>query len=150
MRLLALFFLLPQLILIGCSTVPGTGDSGLRDAAVKMYRYQGLRDELIVEPLKLFPGTVSPGDMMSVELKFTVLSPQKEKQFKVQEVLTLSAADVRIQILKQDMERPQGLNVSTHQVLIPKDIPPGDYTLVATVSAEDQQVTKRAGFLVKR
>ena len=150
LRFFALVFLLLQIILAGCSTVQEAGDSALRDTAVKTYRYQELRDELIVEPLKLSPGVVSPGDMMSVELKFAVLSPQKEKRFKVLEILTLSAADVRIQILRQELERQQGLHVSMHRILVPKDIPPGDYTLVATVSAEDQQVTKRAGFLVKK
>jgi hypothetical protein len=115
-----------------------------------MYRYQGLREELIVEPPILSSSVVHPGDMMGVELKVTVLSPQKEKRFRVLEVMTLSAADVRIELFRQESERPQGLHVSTRQALIPKDLPPGDYTLVATVAAEDQQIRKRAGFVVRK
>jgi hypothetical protein len=150
MRLFILFFVLLQFVLTGCSTVSGTGEAGLRGAAVQVYRYQGLRDEVIVEPPTLSSVVVRPGDMMGIELKVTVLSPQREKRFKVLEIMALSAADVRIELLRQESERPQGLHVSTRQVLIPKDLPPGDYTLVATVSAEDQQITKRVGFQVKK
>jgi hypothetical protein len=150
MRLFIIFLVLLQSILTGCGTVPDTGEAGLREAAVQMYRYQGLRDEVIVEPPTLSSIAVRPGDMMSIELKVTVLSPQKEKRFKVLEIMSLSAADVRIELLRQESERSQGSHVSTRQVLIPKDLPPGDYTLVAIVSSEDQQVTKRVGFLVKK
>jgi hypothetical protein len=150
MRFLILFFVSLQLVLTGCSTGPETGEGDLRRAAGLMYRYQGLRDEVIVEPPTLSSVAFSPGDMIGVELKVTVLSPQKEKRFKVLEVLALSAADVRIELLRQESERPQGLNTSRRQVLIPKDLPPGDYTLVATVTTEDQQITKRVGFVVKK
>ena len=150
MRFLLLFLVFFQAVLTGCSTVPEGGEAGIREAAVQMYRYQGLREELIVEPPTLSSSVVRPGDMIGVELKVTVLSPQETKQFRVLEVMTLSAADVRIELQRQESERTQGLHVSTRQVLIPKDLPPGDYTLVATVAAEDQQVTKRAGFLVRK
>jgi hypothetical protein len=150
MRYFIFFLVLLQFILTGCSTAPKIGETGLREEAVQAYRYQGLRDEVIVEPPTLSSVAVSPGDMMGIELKVTVLSPQKEKRFKVLEIMTLSAADVRIELVRKELERPQGSYVSTFQVLIPKDIPPGDYTIVATVSAEDQQVTKRVGFQVKK
>jgi hypothetical protein len=146
------FFIFLQLIITGCSTVPGSKveELRLREAAVQMYRYQGLRDEVIVEPPKLSSGTVSPGDKLSMELKITVLSPEKEKQFKVLEVMTLSGADVLVELIRQESERPQGLHFSTFQFLIPKDLPPGSYTLVISVAAEDQQITKRIGFQVKK
>jgi hypothetical protein len=150
MRFFMLFLAFLQIALTGCSTFPEGGTAGTREAAVQMYRYQGLREELIVEPPILSSSVVRPGDMMGVDLKVTVLSPQKEKRFRVLEVMTLSAADVRIELFRQESERPQGLHVSTLQVLIPKDLPPGDYTLVATVAAEDQQIRKRAGFVVRK
>ena len=152
MRLVILFFVFLQILLTGCSSFPEgkIEEADLRDAAVQKYHYQSLRDEVIVETPTLSSGAVSPGDMLKMELKITVLSPQKTKRFKVLEVMALSAADVRIELLRRESERAQGLHVSTLQILIPKDIPAGDYTLVATVTAEDQQITKRVGFQVKR
>ena len=145
-----LFFAVVLLILgaaviTACSTAPDP-----RKEAVGLYRYQGLRDELIVEGPKLSASMVKPDETITVETKITLLSPQKEKRFKVTEVTTLLGPDLTIELQKQETERGQGSNVSSIKIKVPKELPSGTYTLVATVATEEQQVKKKGTFKVER
>ena len=119
-----------------------------REEAVKLYQYQGLRDELIVEPPALSTNMVKPGGKLSQELRITLLSPQKGKRFKVLEVTTLIGKGIDLKLARRESERPQGIYTSTLQVLIPRDLPAGDYTLVTIVATEEQQYRKTGTFRV--
>jgi hypothetical protein len=120
----------------------------IRDEAVRTYRYPGLRDELIVEPPKLSPATLNPGGKITREIKVTVLSPEKNKRFNVTETTTLSGSGLSIVLSRQESERLQGSHISTIHVTLPKDLPPGPYTLFITVATEDQQVRQKGDFWV--
>jgi hypothetical protein len=119
-----------------------------RSEAVRLHHYQALRDELIVGPPKLSAPTAKPGDKLTREVTFTLLSPQKEKQFRVTETVTLTGAGLAVELSKHDWEKPQGSHVSTIQVIVPKDLPPGVYTLITKIGTEEQQITKKTDFQV--
>jgi hypothetical protein len=120
----------------------------MREEAVRAYHYPGLRDEIIVEPPKLSPPTVNPGGKITREIKLTVLSPEKNKKFNVTETTTLSGSGLSIVLSRQESERPQGSHISTIHVTLPKDLPPGLYTLFTTVATEDRQVRQKGDFRV--
>lgn len=140
-------FVWATILLVSCSTVK---EIDSRKEAVTLYRYQGLRDELIVEAPKLSPSIVRPGSTITREIKITVLSPQQDKRFKVTEVTTLSGSGLSLELSKQTSEKTQGSYVSTIQVTMPKDLSPGAYTLITTVSTEDQQMKQRGTFQVEK
>ena len=118
--------------------------------AVNLYRYQGLRDELIVEAPKLSASVVKPGDTIIVEIKLTLLSPQKEKRFKVTEVTTLTGPDLAVELQRQETEREQGSHISTIRVKVPRELPPGAYTLITIVATEEQQIKQKGTFKVEK
>jgi hypothetical protein len=77
------------LLLPGCAAIHSAPDlppsqeerqkeeAKARETAVKEYRYQGLRDELIVEKPVVSPDTVSRGGEVVRDVRFTILSPEK-------------------------------------------------------------------------
>ena len=148
----AMLFFATLIVVLGASIITGcsAGKIDPRKEAVKLYQYQELRDELIVEAPKLSVSAVKPGDTITVETKITLLSPQKEKRFKVTEVTTLLGPDLTVELQKQETERDQGSHISTIRVKVPKEIPPGAYTLVTTVATEEQQVKRKGTFRVER
>ena len=119
-----------------------------RGEAVRLYRYQGLRDELIVDSAKLSAVTAKAGDRITREVTFALLSPQREKKFQVTEVVTLTGPSLAIELSKQESERLQGSHVSVIQVMVPKDLPPGIYTLITRIATEEQEITKKTNFQV--
>ncbi len=142
---LPLMFL--SLAICACSTLLPPDQ---REEAARRYRYQSLRDELIVEPQKLSAATVRPGERIAREVAFTLLSPQKEKRFKVTEILTLSGPGLTVELSRQESDRAQGLHTSTLQVMVPKDLPSGVYVLTTTIATEEQQMTQKANFQVEK
>ncbi|HEY3275771.1 MAG TPA: hypothetical protein VGJ94_04055 [Syntrophorhabdaceae bacterium] len=119
-----------------------------RTEAVRLYQYQDLRDELLVENPKLSAVTAKPGDKLTREVTFALLSPQKEKKFHVTETVALAGQALLIELSKQEGEKTQGSHVSTIQITVPKDVPPGTYTIITRIGTEEYQVTKRTEFQV--
>jgi hypothetical protein len=130
-----------------CSTFQEVGP---REEAARQYRYPGLRDELIVEAPKITPPIVNPGGTLTQELRVTLLSPQKEKAFKVMEVNTLSGEGLSLELHKKESAKSQGTYTSTIQIVLPGDLPQGQYTLITTVATEDQQVRQKGTFRVQK
>ena len=144
---IAVILILGSAIITACST---TNQIDPRKEAVSLYRYQGLRDELIAEAPKLSVSVVKPGDTITVEITLTLLSPHKEKRFKVTEVTTLTGPDLTVELQKQETEKDQGSHISTMRVRVPRELPPGVYTLVTTVATEEQQIKQKGTFRVER
>jgi hypothetical protein len=93
---------------------------------------------------------VKPGDTLTRELKITLLSPHKEKAFKVTEVNTLSGQGISMELYRRESARSQGTYTSTIQIVLPGDLPQGEYTLITTVATEEQQVKQKGTFRVKK
>jgi hypothetical protein len=136
-----------SLSIAACATL---SPSDPRDEAVRLYRYQGLRDELIVEPPRLSAVIARPGERITREITFTLLSPQREKKFVVAESVTLKGVSLAIELSKQESEKLQGSHLSTIQVTVPKDVPPGVYTIITKIATEEQQMTQKAHFQVHK
>jgi hypothetical protein len=123
-------------------------DAAVRAAAIKEYRYQELRDELIVEEPRLSPGTVSKGGELVRDVRFVLLSPEPTKTFMVTETAVLSGAGISLELFRKEGRKRQGAHESTLRIVIPKDLPPGDYTIVTTVATEVQSYKQRSAFKV--
>jgi hypothetical protein len=143
--LLACLFLTALLFLWGCAAM---GPPDQRDEAARLYHYQGLRDELIVDTPKLSSLTAKPGETLTREVTFALLSPHKEKQFQVTETVTLAGAGLAVELSKRSWEKSQGSHSSTIQITVPRDLPAGNYTLVTKIGTDEQQITKKTDFRV--
>lgn len=110
-----------------------------REEAIHRYNYNGLKDELIIEPPLITPNVVSPGTKIKQELEYTLLVPQKGKNFKVSETVTLSGSEMQIQLSKKESDMAQGTHVSTLQFVIPKDLNPGGYKIITSISIGTQK-----------
>ncbi len=120
-----------------------------REEAIQKYNYKGIMDEIFSENPVISPSIVTGEEKLTQSFQFAVLSPQKEKEFKISEVITLSGGNILIELSRKDSEKQQGVHVSTFEVVIPKDLPPGDYSLITTVNANGQKKTAIANFKVK-
>jgi hypothetical protein len=143
--LIAFFLLASTFCFAACAALQPLDQRG---EAAQLYHYQGLRDELIVESPKLSTVNARPGDKITREVAFALLSPQREKKFQVTEVITLTGPGLAVDLSKKEWEEAQGSHISTIQVTVPKDLPPGIYTLVTRIATEEQQITKRTSFQV--
>lgn len=108
--------------------------AGARDEAIQKYSYKGDKNALFAETPVVTPPVVSGGSSINQTYQFAVLGPDKNKQFQVQEVITLSGADIVIELSRKVFEKPQGAHVSSTQFLVPKDLPRGSYKLITLLS----------------
>ena len=122
----------------------------LRADALQKYGYSGQYDEIFAETLTLTPFVAMPGDNMRYELHYGVLSPQKNKKFVISEMVVLSGNGETITLAQRQTEKPQGSHISTMQFDIPKDLDPGTYKIITTISSGNLKKTVQGEFIVKR
>lgn len=129
---------------------PSDKQGGSRADAAKKYGYRGQHDEIFTETPVLSPAVARPGENMRYELQYAVLSPQKDKRFIVSEVVVLSGGGETIGLAQRQTEKPQGTHISTMQFDIPKDLVPGTYKIITTLSSGNLKKTVHGEFVVRR
>lgn len=80
------------------------------------------------------PARAPPGTTVESQVGYTVLAPGPQ-DIQVTESRTLVRGQESFPLSKRNVTRTQGTHVSTLKFTLPKDLPPGDYTLVTTVTA---------------
>jgi len=119
---------------------------GPREEALRRYGLDGLRQGLIVEHPIITPEVAKPGDKVKQEVQFTLLAPEKEKHFKVLESIVLAGNRDKIELIKRETEKPQGIHLSTIEFTIPADLTPGEYKLTTTINIGKQKKTMSGSF----
>jgi len=119
---------------------------GTREEAAKKYEYKGLKEEIIVEPPIITPKVVKPGDIVKQELQYTLLAPQKEREFNVSETISLSSGKETFEIMERSSKKTQGIHLSTLKFTIPADLDAGIYTLITILSIGEQKKTVNGSF----
>ena len=105
-----------------------------RAEAAKRYALES-QPRLEVESNVNNPQRVSPGSPVESQVGYTVLMPGNTQDVKVTESRTLVRGGESFPLSKRDVVRPQGTHMSTLKFTLPKDLPPGDYTLVTTIAS---------------
>ncbi|MBA4417360.1 MAG: hypothetical protein C0392_05560 [Syntrophus sp. (in: bacteria)] len=148
------------LILTGCADFKkktGTflgGDSGeqpmdSRDEAIGKYNYKSIKDEIILGSPSIIPDVARIGDTITQTMQYVVLSPEKNKSFKVQEVVTLSGKGILLELSRKEIEKMQGTHTSTVQFTIPNGLARGSYKLITTISTAGMEKKQTGSFRVK-
>lgn len=120
---------------------------GTREEATKKYEYKGLKEELIVEPPIITPKVVKPGDIVKQKLRYSLLAPQKEREFNVSETVSLSSGKEKItELMERSSKKVQGTHLSTVKFTIPADLNPGVYTLITVLNIGEQKKTVSESF----
>ncbi len=130
----------------------GHSDSqvGSRNEAAKKYGYTEKTDELFTELPNFSSTLVRPGDTVRYELQYAILSPKKEKVFTMSEVVVLVGSGETIILAQRQTEKAQGLHILKLQLDIPKDIDPGKYKIITTLSSGGLKKTVLGEFVVTR
>jgi hypothetical protein len=148
------------LILTGCADFKKKtgnflgGDSGeqpmdSRDEAIGKYNYTGIKDEFILGSPSIIPDVVRSGETVTQTIQYAVLSPAKDKIFKVQEIVTLSGKGILLELSKKELEKMQGTHTSTVQFTIPNGLARGRYKLITTISTVGMEKKQTGNFRLK-
>ena len=88
---------------------------------------------------------------MTQEFSFAVLSSDRDREFRVLEVINLSGKKMSMELSRKTVKRKQAVITSSLNFVIPKDLPYGDYTLITSIEAKGtEKKTVSAGFKVVR
>jgi hypothetical protein len=123
--------------------------TGARDEALKKYGLEGLRQGLIVEPPVITPEVAKPGDKVKQEVQFALLAPEEGKSFNVSETIVLSSGKDKIELIRRETEKSQGIHLSTIEFTIPADLDRGEYKLISTISIGEQKKIVSGSFKLK-
>lgn len=123
---------------------------GSRKAAIERYGYKGIEENIIAESPVITPAYVKPGELIRQELQFILLSQHIEDRFIVLETVLISIGKESIELLNRETEKEQGIHLSVVQITLPKDLKPGEYTLITTISSGETKKTVTGSFSVKR
>jgi hypothetical protein len=142
------------LVISGCADQQRKSDNytepaSARKVAVQKYDYRGVKDELFVEALSITPAIVTKGSSITQQYRFAVLAPVANKQFHVQEVVTLSGNDVSIELSRKVFKKSQAIHKSTLTFTIPKDLPNGNYSLITIISTSGLTKKMTGAFSVR-
>lgn len=107
---------------------------GPRDEAILRYGFKGIEERIIAETPIISPSEVSPGERIRQELRYGLLSQSEEERFIVSESVTILIGNESLELLRQQSEKEQGIHLSAVHVTIPKDINPGQYQIITTLS----------------
>jgi hypothetical protein len=121
-----------------------------REDAIQKYGYKGERDEIYTDSPILIPAVARPGDTINHKLQYALLAPQGNKRFVVSEFIILYSSRETMDLIKREAEKPQGIHVSTFQFTIPKDLDPGIYKIITTISSGSLKKTVEGEFVVKQ
>jgi hypothetical protein len=121
-----------------------------REEAVQQHGYKAKKDYFKIFQPSIQPETVMPGEKLRQEMQFTLLAPTQGKKFKIYETVNLSSNNINIELSKKERELEQGSYISIVQIVIPKDIPLGEYKLITTVNIENTKKTVKAAFKVRK
>ena len=121
-----------------------------REEAIKKHGYKENKEYFVVKQPSLHPDIVAQGEKIKQELQLSFIAPNKETKFNIIETVNLSGRDFNIELSRKERQLEQGSYVSIVQIVIPKDLTPGDYKLITTVNIADSKKTVKAAFRVKR
>lgn len=121
-----------------------------RGTAAEKYGYAGKKDQLTVEMPVIKPSIVKPGDRVSQQISYVVLSPEKDKEFDVTEVITLVGSNIRLELSRKTTRRTQGSYLSNLEFVIPQDLPAGTYQLLTKIAAAGDEKQQTATFILKK
>lgn len=127
-----------------------TKQTSPRERALKKYGLKGIRESLIVESPVITPKVAKPGSKARQEVQFVLLSPEKEKHFKVCETIILSSDKDRFELVRRTSEKAQGIHLSTIEFALPRDLPLGKYRLITLIGNGLKEKSVTGTFLVKK
>ncbi len=123
---------------------------GPREAAIQRYGYKGIEENITAEFPVITPSDVRHGDTIRQQLQFGILSDNKEDRFFVVETIVILIGNEPLELLKIESEKEQGVYLSDVQIILPKDLRPGQYHLITTITSGEIKKIVTGSFNVKK
>jgi len=103
-----------------------------------------------IEAIRSAPGVVDPGDTIEIRIKYVVLTPQEDITVLVHETREILFEGNRVGETAVDIEREGGTWRSSVPIILPLDVRPGIYRVVASVRIPSgEQDTEEVTFRVR-
>ncbi len=101
----------------------------------KIEELYGLLKEpiVIVKSAILEPVAVRRGDVLNLEVKYLLVVPKAERQFKVKESINLSGRNIFLNLKKRESEKSEGEHIFSLQFMIPMGLESGEYSLITEI-----------------
>lgn len=106
-----------------------------REQAVADTKYTPAQGVLInIDRTSVIPQQLKPGDQLTFQVQYTVLSPAQGNEMRIRETRTLLFGDqVVAQLSQREVALAQGTSEFTFPLKIPKDAGQGNYVLLTTM-----------------
>lgn len=134
--------------ILGCAEMQSRWDEMRRGKVIETG--PGQEEEITLSSPVIEPSAVARGQKLSYRMTYTLLSPDKEKEFDVLEVITLSGSNLQMELSRKNLKRPQGRHLLSLEFAVPPDLPPGPYELVTTIKAAGKEKQQACNFTLKR
>jgi len=95
------------------------------------------------------PQSVSPGGQVDIDMTYNLVTPQAEQTATVKEQRVIKMGDQVVGQMSVDRQRTSGTWESSVPVTLPQTAQPGNYTIVASVTADGMSDTKTGTFTVR-
>jgi hypothetical protein len=135
--------------ILGCAEMQSRWDEMRRGKVIETGN-PDQEEEITLSSPVVEPGAVARGQKLSYRMTYTLLSPDKEKEFDVVEVITLSGSNLRMELSRKTLKRSQGRHLLALEFAVPPDLPPGPYELVSTIKASGKEKQQACSFTLKR
>lgn len=109
-----------------------------RAEAARNYNYSFRREMMQIENSSLTPEYVPSGSKLEVNVMYTFLSPQRNKQVKITETRVLDLGSEKIVLDRREVLRAQGTHISTLRFTTPRDLQRGNYIVTTIVSTNNE------------
>ncbi|MHB8137329.1 MAG: hypothetical protein ACYDGO_02955 [Smithellaceae bacterium] len=90
------------------------------------------KDMISVKKLLISPSSVSAGETLRRELRYSV-SMEKAGKLRFTEVIVISGRDMNMELSRKVLEKGRGNHVSSFQFKIPEGLPAGEYRLITNL-----------------
>jgi hypothetical protein len=104
---------------------------------------------LSIQSVAAKPQTVAPGGQVDIGLTYALVTPQANQTATVKETREIKLGQQVVGQMSVDRQRTSGTWQSSVPVTLPQTAQPGNYTVVASVSADGMSDTQTSTFTVQ-
>ncbi len=95
--------------------------------------------EMILLPPMITPNVVKAGDSVIIEFQYSLPETEQGIFYKVSENITLANGIGVLSLKRIEHEKTSGIHLSRTQFVIPRNIHPGEYKIIATIDIGSQK-----------
>jgi hypothetical protein len=118
-----------------------------RKEAVQATQYKAARKELRITNPHIAPPEIGPGGTIVQEMEYTTLSPRETDSGAITQVISITdGKDFSLVLLNRSLDQKQGTYSSRMTIILPQDLDPGAYGLIAKITFGELSKSVKGSF----